>query len=583
MSESTPAPQAPDASDVPEARDVSDVLDVLIIGGGPVGLALGVELARRGVSARIVDLNEEPSPYSRASVIQARTLSALADLGVSDELIRRGRQIRALGFYEGPDRLAHLSLDGMDPPFPFVLGISQRDTEEVLEARLCALGGRVERGVRFCGLSQHEGGEGAVLARLWHGDGGEEDVRCRYLVGCDGAHSEVRQALGVSFPGESYEDVVLQGDVHIRWPMAVPQDEILAFFGPGGLLAAMPLHAPGLFRVMALQPQESDVEPTLANLQALMDERGPGGVQFLDAAWVGTFRVRRRLASRYRVGRVLLAGDAAHNQSPITGQGMNLGIQDACNLGWKLALLCGGPARGPEALPEVLLDAYEAERRGAAEDTLASADELMRAFAPFMRLQGEEARLLHREVLATIAGREDLRLRVVREAGMLDTHYRGSAIVDEHLLPGAPIGSADWDEPAEDAASSWARPWDGPDGAPAAGEYLPEVPEAPLRAPGLGTDHVLLLFGGLRYPRQAHLDALAATVSARYGARVRPLLILAGEAGGGPGADPSFALHRRYGALRESLYLVRPDRYIAYRSQPADEAHLLAYLETIFS
>jgi hypothetical protein len=280
---------------------------------------------------------------------------------------------------------------------------------------------------------------------------------------------------------------------------------------------------------------------------------------------------------------VLLAGDAAHNQSPITGQGMNLGLQDACNLGWKLALLCRGKGR------EGLLDAYEAERRGAAEDTLASADELMRAFAPFMRLQGEEARLLHREVLATIAGREDLRRRVALEAGMLDTHYRGSAIVDEHLLPGAPIGSEDWDEEAVQAETADApRPWDGPGGAPAAGEYLPEVPEAPLCAPGLGTDHVLLLFGGLRAPRPAHLAALTEKVSERYKAQVRPLGILTGAGARdgmapGPGADPSGALHRRFGALRESLYLVRPDRYIAYRSQPADEAHLWAYLETIFS
>lgn len=579
---------------------------VLVVGAGPVGLTVAAELLRRGVSCRIVDMAEGPSRWAKASVLHARTLELLDDLGLAAEAVRRGRRIGGMGIYQDGRRIGDIRLDGMDTPYPFILSLSQRDTEQLLAGLVERLGGHVERRVRLAGLTQDGA---AVTAQLLREDGSAELCRTQWVVGCDGAFSSVRQALDVPFDGQDYGLVVLQADLRVQWPEPMPQDEILAFFSESGPLAAMPMgSAPDGFRVMAFQPQVSDVEPSLANFQSLMDARGPAGTVLHDPEWLVGFPMRRRLAPCYRVGRTFLCGDAAHLQSPVSGQGMNLGLQDAYNLGWKLALVAQGLA-APS-----LLDSYEEERRPEAADTLDTADELTRVFTTFMMLRGPEAEAARQQVFDNAGRGSPLAQRISRGAGMLTTSYRGSSIVGEFCgWDGPPDESEERSAVVRIAAAQAARAarraagnGQHEDGrgapadqfydfgaGPAPGDHAADVE---LRAPYAGhgrlfellhgTQHTLLLFAGLQEPADAaRLSEAAVAVAQEHEELVQSFVVIPGDQrpeGLGPGVavllDPGGAMHRRYGATRECLYLIRPDEYVGYRSHPLDAGRLLAHL-----
>ena len=339
---------------------------VLIAGGGPTGLTLGIELARRGVETRVVDKADRFFAGSRGDGIQPRTLEVLDDLGVLDAVLTEGMATAPIRvILDGQFLDVRRMVEPRDPtpdtpyPNPWVLGQSQ--LEGVLRARLLELGVRVELGTELVGLEQDEQG---VTARFSTG----ETCRFDYLVGADGGASLVRKAIGVAFPGTTDESFrVLAGDV--ATPDLDPESGhwFAAAENPMAGVVLTPLPGTGYFQ-LATPLGEGD-DASLETMQAILD-RFKAGVRLTGLGWSTVWRPNVRLAERYRVGRVFLAGDAAHVHPPTGGQGMNTGVQDAYNLGWKLA-------SGDEAV----LDTYETERRTAAARVLGVSTDLLSKYA----------------------------------------------------------------------------------------------------------------------------------------------------------------------------------------------------------
>ena len=334
-----------------------DPLDVLVVGAGPTGLTLAAQLQVFGATVRIVDRQLDRVHESRALAVQPRTLEVLRGLGVTEELIGRGNSALLVQLHAG-GRVVRIRLFGLgldDTVYPFLLLVSQAETEQVLGDHLAGCGVPVERGVELAAFHAEPDG---VACTLGHRDGRSEQVRARYLVGCDGAASTVRRGAGIPFRGGDYPQTFALADMEVD---GLDRDAAHAFVGQEGIVLFFPLGRPASWRMLVLDPtlqgRREPARPSLEELQALADAFTSGRVRLRDPVWRTYFGLQHRHASRYRAGRLFLAGDAAHVHSPAGGQGMNTGIQDAWNLGWKLALVSRGIAE------EGLLDTYDAERR----------------------------------------------------------------------------------------------------------------------------------------------------------------------------------------------------------------------------
>ncbi|HVG27181.1 MAG TPA: FAD-dependent monooxygenase [Acidobacteriaceae bacterium] len=341
----------------------SSHVDVLVAGAGPVGLTAAAELARFGLSVRIVDRAAGRTDKSKALVVWSRTLELLDRAGCGEALVAAGQKCVAANLMSGPETLAHVRLDTIASPHPYALMLPQSETERLLENQLGSLGVEVERSVELTALAQDAEG---VACAVRGADGGEESIEAAWVVACDGAHSTVRHSLGLAFEGSTLASDWVLADVHVRG--LLHPDELHLCFHEDGVLAIFPI-GPGRFRLVAnvgeVREERARPDPTLADVQALADRRGPGGLLASDPVWLSNFRINERKVPDYRAGRVFLAGDAAHVHSPAGGQGMNTGIQDACNLAWKLALVQRGMCA-----PEPLLSSYSAERSPVAVDVL---------------------------------------------------------------------------------------------------------------------------------------------------------------------------------------------------------------------
>ncbi|WP_439656460.1 FAD-dependent monooxygenase [Lentzea sp. HUAS TT2] len=339
---------------------------VLIIGAGPTGLTLALDLARRGVPFRIADASPAPFAGSRGKGLQPRSMEVFHDLGVIDQVLASGRFHMTMRAYQGREVLREWNVhEGRVPteerPYASTMLIPQFRVEQILRE---ALPQPVEYGKPLTSFTQDESGVTAVV--------GGETVRAKYLVGCDGGKSFVRKELGVRFVGETHEDQrMLVGDVRIS---GLDRDHWHQWGGRlDKWLALCPLPGTDLFQFQAT----GDGEPSLELYREIVRDRtGLDDVLVHDATWMSLYRMNIRMVDRFRVDRVFLAGDAAHVHSPAGAQGMNTGIQDAYNLGWKLAM-------------ETLLDTYESERKPVAEWLLGMTTAIMMSGNPFER-RGDE-------------------------------------------------------------------------------------------------------------------------------------------------------------------------------------------------
>jgi 2-polyprenyl-6-methoxyphenol hydroxylase-like FAD-dependent oxidoreductase len=348
------------------------MIEVLIIGAGPTGLALALWLATKGVSLRIVDKTSEPGTTSRALAVQARTLEFYDQLGIADIVVTAGRKVFGANLWVDGKRRAHLPLGdfGKDiSPYSFALVYPQDEHEKMLIEQLARFGVHVERKTE---LVSFEEATDHVKARLKGADGAEETIEAKYLTGCDGAHSAVRQILGIGFEGGTYEHIFYVADVEASGP--VMDGEIHVGLDRNEFLVVFPLTEPRHARLIGTVRDASDV--TLQKLQ--WNDVAKKVIEWMHIEvekvhWFSTYRVHHRVARQFRRGRAFLLGDAAHVHSPVGGQGMNTGIGDAVNLAWKLADVLRNGA------DPSLLDSYEPERIGFARRLVATTDQAFTA------------------------------------------------------------------------------------------------------------------------------------------------------------------------------------------------------------
>ncbi|MFJ3925446.1 FAD-dependent oxidoreductase [Streptomyces sp. NPDC090022] len=375
--------------------------DVAIVGAGPTGLALAVTLAEAGVDFVLLDRQAEGTNTSRAAVVHARTLEVLDELdpsgALAGELTGRGLPVSRFRLRDGARPLASIRFDGLPTAHPYALMVPQYETEAVLLGRLRALGRDVHRPYEVGAVTQDA--DGVTLTTTTG-----ESLRAGYTVGADGMHSRVREAAGIGFTGERYEESFVLADVAMEW--APGPGEVSLTFGAAGLVVVAPLPG-GRYRIVATV-DEAPATPSLAFVQTLLDERAPGRATVTSLVWSSRFRVHHRVADRYRAGRLLLAGDAAHVHSPAGGQGMNTGIQDGHALGRALArALAEGSADA--------LDGYEARRRPVALRVVALTHRMTRVAT----LRAPALRAVRNTVLPLLSRIPALRDRLAAELAEL--------------------------------------------------------------------------------------------------------------------------------------------------------------------
>ncbi|WP_328929363.1 FAD-dependent monooxygenase [Streptomyces sp. NBC_00190] len=545
--------------------------DVLVAGAGPVGLTAALELRRRGVSCRIVDRLPARLPFAKAVGIQPRTLEIWDRMGLVRTVLDAAVPMRGQLAYVNGAEQARIEL-ALPPEVPYgFAALPQYETERILDEFLARFATSVERGTELVSFTQDADG---VTSRLRTPSGAEDEVRTRFLIGCDGAHSIVRKGLGLGYEGGAFPEEFMLGDVELDWDLPHEYGVRSMHRGEDGTiddtLVCIPLPGPGRYRVSMTVPPEFSAArqdgaasdgvahglergraPGLADIQTVLDRLSPHPTTASNMRWTSVFRISHRIVDRYGDGRIFVAGDAAHIHPPTGAQGMNTGIQDAWNLAWKLALAIDGGAR-----PD-LLASYDAERRPVGEEVV--------------------SRTVRHAAEGVQADPEDKATLLMREAQLL-VGYRGSPLVD-------PPGEGPGPQPGDRA----------PD---CAGLTAP-IAAYPLRLYDVlrNRGHLLVLYGGGNGSAGGAgagdgrwIDELARTARESSGDRVETCVVLEPDApaaacrGGLPAyRDTGGEFARLYAADRPTAFVIRPDGYLGARLSPPTAQALRTHLAGTFA
>jgi 2-polyprenyl-6-methoxyphenol hydroxylase-like FAD-dependent oxidoreductase len=495
---------------------------VLIVGAGPTGMTAAIELRRAGMDVRIVDKSDHMARYSQALVVQARTLEQLQRYGIAEEAIARGRKLNEAKFYSEGKLIVDFKLEHLDGRYPFALFIPQSETEKLLNGYMESLGARTERSVELLELKQ----EPDLHATLRHPDGGTEEIAPQWVIGADGAHSTVREKMGVSFEGGGVGLSFFLADCEVEGP-DVPGDELSLHVHHGDVLFMAKLNERIVRLIVATHEQQAAEKREIAieDVQRAVDRIG-ARAKIKSAEWLTPFHVNDRQAKHYRIGNVFLAGDASHIHSPVGGQGMNTGIQDVANLAWKLAAVGRGAS-------DTLLDSYE-EERGEVGKALLRFTERGLKVATTSNPVVERVR----DVLGPLLSMLDpVQQRAVGFISETAIEYRSSSIVHDY----------------------------GGDGHLRAGDRLPDLP---LRSPGRQTT----LLDGWTVPRHRVFglnldqDDIQTMRTDLPNADVVPLAT----------TDLQYEGRRLFGDDGK-IFVLRPDGYLGFRSPMGFRVELLKY------
>ncbi|MFB6714041.1 FAD-dependent oxidoreductase [Streptomyces sp. NPDC056358] len=544
----------------------TDRPDAIVAGAGPVGLTAAHELARRGMRVRLVDAADGPARTSRAVATHPRTLETYDQMGIVDDMLVRGRRNRAFTMYAEGRRLVRLEADYATMPtsYPYTLVIGQTETEEVLREAVARLGVEIEWGVRLTAFEQDAD---SVRVSLSGSDGTEESVETSWLVGCDGGHSTVRKLLGLELVGGAGETWML-ADAPVTTDL--PPDTIYWAHTGGQALMMVPYAREGHWRLLDTAPVGRDTDPR--PVEERLTEKLSAGlgrrVRVGESEWTSVFTFQQRMVQRMREGRVLVAGDAAHVHSPASGQGMNTGIQEAYNLGWKLAMVERGHA-GPE-----LLDTYGEERVPIGRALLGST----RAATFLVQLKNMLASVALPVVFTAVRHVTPLRRAIQRKVlgGMsgLRIGYGDSSLTTLdtfHHVPGTAVLP-------KAAVMSGAEPTP----APGPGERVTKAPVhdpddpgcAGLRAELRDPRWSLLLAAGGTGPGDVPAG-VAITAAAQYSEWLSVRTVGGtGPDGPAPLTDPDGRLRTALGLAPGGWLLVRPDGYTAARATALTRAAL---------
>ena len=569
---------------------------VLVVGAGPTGLAAAMSLARAHVRVRLIDRAREPAAHTRAIGIQARTLELFEQHRIVESFLDLGHRLRAANLYSNGHRLARLDFDPLQTRYPYLLCLDQSITERLLTEHLAAFDVQIERGVELVRCRQ---GAAHVEASLVHADGREETAYAPFVVAADGAHSTLRHLLGLKFEGKTLEQRFLLADLRADSDLA--EDEFHLFASGEGLAGLFPMgdgrhrfiaDDPGAldaaYRREAPQAQDAtdesnglgthghpdgtaplDNEYALALCRLAAARRAHHPLALSALGWCSMFQVNSRMVERLRAERVFLVGDAAHIHSPAGAQGMNTGIQEALNLGWKIARVLGHGA------PDRLLDTYHAERHPIERDVL-------RQTAFIMQMAEAERgplKLLRERAMPILAAFGPLRDAARSIVSELSIQYRRSPLTLERVLDGGPRAG----ERAPDAV---VHVLDGPLGRAPGTCRVYDLHDPAcfslfilMRLPS-GTETLLDATGALAappLPADADLDRLGTALEAALPGSVRIWRVTDARADGGP------TLAEAYGRARPGFYLVRPDGYIGARGRPnSDLSALVRHCESWF-
>jgi 2-polyprenyl-6-methoxyphenol hydroxylase-like FAD-dependent oxidoreductase len=539
------------------AVEISPVeqLPVLVVGAGPVGLALAAVLDHHGVRCRIIDRADTPAPLSKAAGLQARTLEILDELHLAPAFLDQGVRLTTSEVREGGELVAAVDFRTIaaETRFPFVLGMPQATTEALLADRLRDRGIEVERGVELAEVRQDERGVNTILRDR---AGSTETVACRWLAGCDGPQSTVREALRIPLEGGDLRTSYALGDVDLAWEQA--PDTAMLLLQEHGSMQVFPI-GPSRWRLAVdcghLRAEGRPVPPTPEDLQDFCDAYLPAPARVGKVHWSTYYCVHHRGAVRFRARRAFLLGDAAHLHSPITFQGMNAGIQDAWNLGWKLALAERGWST------DTLLGSYDAERRDVELHITRDSGNVDRLFT-----RRSPVTAATRDVLlpfaASLPGYER---HMARRTAQPSYGYRSSPAVGHHR--------------GETATRVGHEPKVQP------GDLAPDAPfttDAGARIRD-GRSYVSLVFTG-----DGHDDAeLEPVVNLRLPGRpvIRTVLVTrvaglrARRSGTSIVSDSGGGIHRAWDVTEPTHVLVRPDGYVGWRATPPDADSLARFLD----
>lgn len=511
--------------------------DVLIVGAGPTGLMLAIQLARRGVRVNIIDRHAGPAQQSRALGVQARTLEIYAKLGLAERAIELGKIGTGANLWANGRRMGRVPLGDAGrtvTPYPYILVLGQDDNELLMGEHLRELGVEVQWNTELVSLQQDEH---RVVASLKQADGSLRDVTASWIGGCDGARSPVRELCGIDFPGAPYEHVFFVADTESVGDM-VP-DEVNIYLWRSGFHLFFPMRGENRWRIVGILPpalRDRDDVALEAVTSSLQNEAG-ANLRIESCNWFSTYRIHHRRAARFRQGRCFLLGDAAHVHSPVGAQGMNTGLQDAYNLGWKLALVINGQADAD------LLASYEAERIPVAEHLLGSTDQMFRLIVSDNPLAG----LFRTQVAARIA-RIAMKFPAVqrlafRTVSQTTIHYQDSSL-SKH------IGALPHDAPRSGDRFPWLK----------------------LRLRENGRTHDLhQCLDDRRFHLLVFGQSLPADAACGPGS-----LIEMHEVPGTPENEAALAAAK---IPRHSFYLLRPDGHVGLCGDRIDPAAIRHYLE----